>query len=118
MHNEVNSVKHCRPNQLIIDGYYTKLLKAFADMHHLTHEITWSNTTFGLGLEVSVSVKTKWYHSALEVFKDGCVAYVSSMSEYTQDAKAETIEEFSKRILEGTFGEKRYIKSMHGGDCV
>ena len=114
---EENCFKHCRPEQLILDGYYTKLLKAFADMHHLIHEIIWSKTTFGLGLEVSVSVKNKWYHSALDVFEDGRVGYVSSMREYTQDAKAETIEEFSKKIMLGTFGEKRYIKSMKGGDC-
>ena len=114
---EENCFKHCRPEQLILDGYYTKLLKAFADMHHLMHEIVWSKTTFGLGLEVSVSIKNKWYHSALDVFEDGSVGYVSSMREYTQDANPDTIEEFSKKIMLGTFGEKRYIKSMKGGDC-
>ena len=114
---EENCFKHCRPEQLILDGYYTKLLKAFADMHHLIHEIMWSKTTFGLGLEVSVSIKNKWYHSALDVFNEWQVAYVSSMREYTQDANPDTIEEFSKKIVLGTFGEKRYIKSMKGGDC-
>ena len=115
---EENCFRHCRPEQLILDSYYTKLLKAFADLYHLEHEITWSKTTFGLGLEVSVSVKNKWYHSALMVFKEGCVAYVSDMREYTQDANPDTIEEFSKKIIQGTFGEKRYIQSLHGGDCV
>ena len=115
---EENCFKHCRPEQLILDGYYTKLLKAFADMHHLIHKIMWSKTTFGLGLEVSVSIKNKWYHSALDVFKEGQIAYVSSMREYTQDAKAETIEEFSKKIVLGLFGEGRYIRSFKGGDCM
>ena len=114
---EENCFRHCRPEQLILDGYYTKLLKAFADMHHLIHEIMWSKTTFGLGLEVSVSIKNKWYHSALDVFEEGQAAYVSNMREYTQDADPDTIEEFSKKIVLGTFGEKRYIKSMKGGDC-
>lgn len=114
---EENCFKHCRPEQLILDGYYTKLLKAFADLFGLEHEVAWSKTTFGLGLEVSVSVKNKWYHSALDVFKEGQIAYVSSMREYTQDANPDTIEEFSKKIVLGTFGEKRYIKSMKGGDC-
>ena len=109
--------KHCKPEQLILDGYYTKLLKAFADLFSLEHEVAWSKTTFGLGLEVSVSIKNKWYHSALDVFKEGQIAYVSSMREYTQDANPDTIEEFSKKIVLGTFGEKRYIKSMKGGDC-
>ena len=114
---EENCFKHCRPEQLILDGYYTKLLKAFADLFGLEHEVAWSKTTFGLGLEVSVSIKNKWYHSALDVFKEGQIAYVSNMREYTQDANPDTIEEFSKKIVLGTFGEKRYIKSMKGGDC-
>ena len=114
---EENCFKRCRPEQLILDGYYTKLLKAFADLFGLEHEVAWSKTTFGLGLEVSVSVKNKWYHSALDVFKEGQIAYVSNMREYTQDANPDTIEEFSKKIVLGTFGEKRYIKSMKGGDC-
>ena len=113
---EENCFRRCRPEQLILDGYYTKLLKAFADLFGLEHEVAWSKTTFGLGLEVSVSVKNKWYHSALDVFKEGQIAYVSSMREYTQDANPDTIEEFSKKIMLGTFGEKRYIKSMKGGD--
>lgn len=85
--------------QLKLDGYYTKLLKAYAQLFGLEHEVEWSKTNFGLGLEVSVSVKTKWYHSALMVFKEGCVAYVSDMREYTQDANPDTIEEFSKKIV-------------------
>lgn len=115
---EENCFRHCRPEQLILDGYYTKLLKAFADMHHLTHEIAWSKTTFGLGLEVSVSIKNKWYHSALDVFKEGQAAYVSSMREYTQDADPATPEIFSKKIVLGLFGEGRYIRSFKGGDTV
>ena len=114
---EENCFRRCRPEQLILDGYYTKLLKAFADLFGLEHEVSWSKTTFGLGLEVSVSIKNKWYHSALDVFKEGQIAYVSSMREYTQDANPDTIEEFSKKIMLGRFGEKRYIKSMKGGDC-
>lgn len=113
-----NGFKHCTPEKLKLDGKYTKLLKAYADFFSLVHEIEWSKTTFGLGLEVSLSVKNKWYHSALDVFKEGQIAYVSSMREYTQDAREDTIEIFSKKILLGTFGDRRYIQSMHGGDCV
>ena len=115
---EENCFKHCRPEQLILDGYYTKLLKSFADMHHLIHEITWTKTTFGLGLEVSVSVKNEWYHSALDIFKEGQDAYVSSMREYTQDADPATPEIFSKKIVLGLFGEGRYIRSFKGGDYM
>ena len=115
---EENCFKHCRPEQLILDGYYTKLLKAFADLFGLEHEVAWSKTTFGLGLEVSVSVKNKWYHSALDVFKEGQIAYVSSMREYTQDAYPATPEIFSKKMVLGLFGEDRYIRSFKGGDCM
>lgn len=115
---EENCFRRCRPEQLILDGYYTKLLKAFADMHRLTHEIAWTKTTFGLGLEVSVSAKNKWYHSALDVFEEGQIAYVSSMREYTQDADPSTPEFFSKKIVLGLFGEGRYIRSFKGGDCM
>ena len=115
---EENCFKHCKPEQLILDGYYTKLLKAFADMHRLTHEIAWTKTTFGLGLEVSVSIKNKWYHSALDVFEEGQITYVSSMREYTQDADPATPEIFSKKIVLGLFGEGRYIRSLKGGDCM
>lgn len=113
-----NGFKYCTPDKLKLDGKYTKLLKAYAELFGLVHEVEWSKTTFGLGLEVSVSVKNKWYHSALNVCKIGHIAYVSSMREYTQDAREDTVEEFSKKILEGTFGENLYIQSLHGGDCV
>ena len=115
---EENCSRHCRPEQLILDGYYTKLLKAFADLFSLEHEVSWSKTTFGLGLEVSVSIKNKWYHSALDVFKEGQIAYVSSMREYTQDANPATLEIFSKKIVLGLFGEGRYMRSFKGGDCM
>ena len=115
---EDNCFKHCRPEQLILDDYYTKLLKAFADLFGLEHEVAWSKTTFGLRLEVSVSIKNKWYHSALDVFEEGQIAYVSSMREYTQDANPATLEIFSKKIVLGLFGEDRYIRSFKGGDCM
>ena len=67
---------------------------------------------------MSITVKNKWYHSAIEVFKEGCVAYVSSMREYIQNAREDAIEELSEKILKGTFGEGRYIMSIKGGDCV
>lgn len=115
---EENCFRHCRPDRLILDGYYTKLLKAFAELFNLEHEVEWSKTTFGLGLEVSVSIKNKWYHSALDVFEEGQIAYVSSMREYTQDADPSTPEFFSKKIVLGLFGEGRYIRSFKGGDCL
>lgn len=118
MHNckEANGFKHCKPEQLILDGYFTKLLKAFCQLFKLEHRIIWRKTNFGLGLEVAVYVKTKQYESSIDVFKEGQVAYVSSMREYTQDADPSTPEEFSRKIVEGLFGEGRYLKSMKGGD--
>lgn len=104
------------PAELKLDGTWTKLLAAFCQLFKLEHHITWSKTSFGLGLEVAVYVKTKQYESAIDVFKESQVAYVSSMREYTQDAGPNTLEEFSKKIVEGLFGEERYLKSMKGGD--
>ena len=115
---EENGFKQCTPEKLKLDGKYTKLLKAFSELFGLEHEIAQSKTTFGLGIEVSITVKNKWYHSAIEVFKEGCVAYVSSMREYIQNAREDAIEELSEKILKGTFGEGRYIMSIKGGDCV
>ena len=115
---EENCFRHCRPEQLILDGYYTKLLKAFADLFGLEHEVAWSKTTFGLGLEVSIFVKNKWFYSALDVFEEGQAAYVSNMREYTQDAYPATPEIFSKKMVLGLFGEDRYIRSFKGGDCM
>ena len=115
---EENGFKHCTPDKLKLDGRYTKILKAFAELYGLVHVVEWSKTTFGLGLEVSVIVKNKWYHSSLDVFKEGQAAYVSSLREYTQDAMEDTVEHFSKKIAVGLFGEGRYIKSMKGGDCL
>ena len=104
------------PAELKLDGTWTKLLAAFCQLFKLEHRITWSKTSFGLGLEVAVYVKTKQYESAIDVFKEGQVAYVSSMREYTQDASLSTLEEFSKKIVEGLFGKGRYLKSIKGGD--
>lgn len=114
---EENGFKHCTPKKLKLDGKYTKLLKAYAKLFGLRHSIEWSKTTFGLGLEVGLTVKNEWYHSGLDVFVEGQVAYVSSMREYTQDAREDTIEVFSEKILKGTFGPRRYIMSFKGGDC-
>lgn len=109
--------KTLRPEQLKLDGEYTRLLKAYAQLLGLVHSVKCGNSFLGVGVEVEVYVKTKWYESTIDVFKEGQVAYVSSMREYTQNADENTVEEFSKKILEGTFGEKRYLMSMKGGDC-
>lgn len=102
-----------------LDGTYTKLLKAFAQLFNLEHSIKWRHhpvcTSYN-ELEVEVYVKNKWYESVLDVFKEGQVAYVSSMREYLCNAQLDDVERLSKKILEGTFGEKLYIKSMKGGD--
>lgn len=107
---EKNGCKHCKPEQLWLDGKYTKILKAFADANGLQHTIEWSNTNFGLGLEVSVWVKNKYMESTLNVFKYGRIAYVSNMREYTQCATPTTIEDFSKKIVDGMCGKNLYLK--------
>ena len=38
------------------------------------------------------------------------------MREYVSDAKEDDVERLSKKIVEGTFGDGRYIKSFKGGD--
>ena len=111
-----NCFKHCKPEQLILSGKYTKLLKAFAIAYGLKHSIEWSETNFGLGLEVEVFVETKQFQSGLDVFEHGKIAYVSEMRKYTQDAQEDTVESFSKQIIEGLCKENRYMKSFKGGD--
>ena len=105
---------------LKLNGKYTKLLKAYAQLFGLVHsvEVDFPAYLLGMSLVLDVYVKTAFYISVLDVFKKGQVAYVSNMREYTSDVVEDTIEELSKKILLGTFGEGRYIASMKGGDCV
>lgn len=56
--------------------------------------------------------------SSLDVFKEGQVAYVASMREYTQTAREDSVEAMSKKILHGTFGDGRYIKSFKGDEWM
>ena len=107
---------YCKPKQLKLDGKYTKLLKAFALAYNLKHSIEWSKTNFGLGLEVEVFVETRQFQSSLGVFEYGKIAYVSEMRKYTQNAQEDTIECFSKQIIEGICKENRYMESFKGGD--
>ena len=67
---------------------------------------------------MSVSIKNRWFSSALDVFEEGQAAYVSSMREYTQDAYPATPEIFSKKMVLGLFGEDRYIRSFKGRDYI
>ena len=94
---------------LKLDGKYTKMLCAFAKMCGLQHEVNLGKTNFGTSAEVSVTVKNKWYHSALDVIEQGKVAYVSSMREYVPNAQEDTVELLSKKIVTGLFGCHRYI---------
>ena len=101
-----------------LDGKYTKLLKAYAKLFGLKHSINVDSDFDLSGLEVELYVKTKWYESILDVFEEGKVAYVSNMKKYIWNAQEGDVERLSKDIIEGTFGQKRYIQSMHGGDCI
>lgn len=105
-------------SQLKLDGQYAKLLKAFAELHELKYHVTCSQTNFGLGLEVNVNAEMKCGESSLDVFKEGQVAYVASMREYTQTAREDSVEAMSKKILHGTFGDGRYIKSFKGDEWM
>ncbi len=99
---------------LKLDGKWTKLLKAFAELHGLEHLVEFDSN----GVRIEVFVKNMWYSSVIDVFKEGQVACVSSLSKYVRTRKktlAEAVEEASKEILEGTFGEGRYLMSMKGG---
>ena len=99
---------------LKLDGKWTKLLKAFAVMFGLEHAVEVGDDY----VRVDVLVKNEWYESILDVFEEGRVACVSSMSEfgYWREGQEDIVDTFSKKIIEGTFGERRYIKSMKGGD--
>ena len=100
---------------LKLDGKWTKLLKAFAVMFGLEHVVEVGEDDY---VRVDVFVKNEWYESVLDVFKEGRVAYVSPMSEigfFQKEEQEDIIDAVSKKILEGTFGEGRYIKSMKGG---
>lgn len=98
-------------------GKWTKLLRAFAALYGLEHTIQ----VDGEGnVAVDVIVKNDWYSSVIDVFEEGRLAYVSSLSKYVFADESKSIESIveaaSKEILEGTFGERRYLKSMKGGD--
>ena len=99
---------------LKLDGKWTKLLKAFAMLFDLEHVVKVGNTYF----RVDVFVKNEWYESVLDVFEEGRTAYVSSMSQisfFQKEEQEDIVDAMSKEILEGTFGERRYIRSMKGG---
>ena len=100
---------------LKLDGKWTKLLKAFAVVFGLEHAVEVGDNY----VRVDVFVKNEWYESILDVFEEGKVAYVSSMSRfsYLKDDIEDIVDVLSRKILEGTFGERRCIKSMKGGDC-
>ena len=99
---------------LKLDGKWTKLLKAFAVMFGLEHVVEVGDNY----VRVDVFVKNEWYESILDVFEEGKVACVSSMAEfgYWREGQEDIVNTFSKKILEGTFGERRFIRSMKGGD--
>lgn len=99
---------------LKLDGKWTKLLKAFAVMLGLEHVVEVEDNF----VRVDVFVKNEWYDSILDVFEEGKVACVSSMSEfgYWREGQGDIVDTLSKKILEGTFGERRFIRSMKGGD--
>lgn len=107
----------CAPAELKLNGPFTKILAAFCQLEDLKLEVEWSDTNFGLGLEVAAICKMPYNgESILDVRKEGCVAFVSSSREYTQDADEDSVEEFCKKILEGFIGEKKTIESFKGGD--
>jgi len=93
-------------------GKYAKLLSAYAKLVGLTMEVKADNVL----ATVDVYVRTRWYDSVVDVFKEGRVAYVSSMRQIASNLHEGTVEELCKKILEGTFGERRYLMSMKGGD--
>lgn len=93
-------------------GKYAKLLSAYAKLLGLVVKVETDNAL----VIVDVYVKTRWYDSIVDVFKEGCVAYVSNMRQLAYDPHEGAVEELCKKILEGTFGERRYLMSMKGGD--
>lgn len=98
-------------------GKWTKLLRAFAALYGLEHTIKVDDEG---NVAVDVIVKNDWYSSVIDVFEEGRLAYVSSLSKYVFADESKSVESIveaaSKEILEGTFGERRYLKSMKGGD--
>lgn len=101
---------------LVHSGKYTKLLKAFAVLYGLEHTIKVDDRG---NVAVDVIVENDLYSSVINVFEEGRIAYVSSLSKYVFADKSKSIESIveaaSKEILEGTFGEGRYLKSFKGG---
>ena len=95
-----------------LDGFYSKLLVAYSKLLNLVY----SAESKDQDLKIDVYVKTRWYESVLDVYKEGCIPHVSSMSEYVPLAKEDDVERLSKKIIEGTFGDGKYIKSFKGGD--
>lgn len=118
MSNIAQSNEMPHKTKFYLDGKWTKLLKAFAKLFNLQHSVKCSYNGYSTSLEVEVYVKTQFYESVLDVFEEGKVAYVSNMRMYISQAEEYDVERLSRQILEGTFGEGRYIQSLKGGDCL
>lgn len=100
-------------NTLVHSGKWTKLLKAFAVLYGLEHTIKVNDRG---DVIVNVIVKNARYSSAIDVFEEGQLAHVSSLSNYIfagTKPLEDAIEAASKEILEGTFGEGRYLMSVN-----
>ena len=108
--------KHIDASKLKLDGKFTKLLKAYAKLLGLKHSIKHGTSCFELAVEVEVYAKTRWYESSLAVYDTCSGVIISDMREYLPDANEDSIEQLSKKILEGTFGKDKSIKSFKGGD--
>ena len=110
--------------KLELDGKFTKMLKAYAQLFGLEHCIECYATAFGLRICITLFARTKWYDSIVDVFEEGKTAYVSSLFQSKLCAEssirdlAVEIEMLSKSILLDAIGERRYLKSMKGGGVM
>lgn len=114
-YERMRAMMHETCNALVCSRKWTKLLKAFAMLYGLEHMIKVDDEG---NVVINVIVKNAWYESVIDVFEEGRIACVSSLSKYIfASAKPleDVVEAASKEILEGTFGEGRYLESMKGG---
>lgn len=101
-----------------LNGFYAKMLKAFCKLFGLQLSIISLKQLYenSYDLHIEVFYKNRYFESCLDVFEKGKMGYVSSMNEYILNAREGDIERICKKMLYGTFGVNRYIKSMKG-DC-
>ena len=113
--DDVGVLAQCTADYPALDGYYTKLLAAYARLLGMEYRVRRFKTHLGLGIEAALTVKTQYWESAVDVFERGRVACISNLMEYAYNAGRDFVETSSRKMLGEALGENKYIRAMKGG---